>query len=432
MEGSKHGKTTRSPSVTSPADTRCVRLTYDLHKAIQCLSIHSSQKVVVFGCNAELKVVNVNIYSDRLTITERGSISTQALGSADGGHQHISITDIEFNPFDTNKLAVVNSLGDARVYNLTDRPQALVPVWFINNFDSYLTKTTWQNSHILATASSTGHTRLFDTRPAKSLTATFKKGQTKSATRDIKFHRSQPEIFAEVSEDGSLKIWDIRYGAAPFMYLAAAHNKKICSVDWSIYNEYHFATASIDKTVQIWDAGACSLSTDPHKSYGPESVQPVKLETIRAPHELGKVMWTTFGNNEFLATRGQMSGQESNGHIYLWEPSNPDIPVCIMRGQGTELCSDFGIIDLPLPFGRCFITGSKDGHVFVQDPQLGYFPYKHLSPTVPAISSQGHVAFHRGDVGKVSSELTSTASSPSLPAYIHKQFSKIPTSLIYE
>jgi hypothetical protein len=47
------------------------------------------------------------------------------------------------------------------------------------------------------------------------------------------------------------------------------------------------------------------------------------------------------------------------------------------------------------------LSAGRDGKVLMQDLRYGYFPNHHLSPSVTAISSQGHVAFHRGYVHKV-------------------------------
>lgn len=48
------------------------------------------------------------------------------------------------------------------------------------------------------------------------------------------------------------------------------------------------------------------------------------------------------------------------------------------------------------------LSVGRDGKVLMQDLRYGYFPNHHISPSVTAISSQGHVAFHRGYVHKVS------------------------------
>jgi WD40 repeat protein len=72
----------------------------------------------------------------------------------------------------------------------------------------------------------------------------------------------------------------------------------------------------------------------------------------------------------------------------------------------------------------------RDGKILMQDLRYGYFPSHHVSSSVTAISSQGHVAFQRGYVHKVLScicrcwrirlELTfSTPLSPSITEIQH-------------
>jgi hypothetical protein len=47
------------------------------------------------------------------------------------------------------------------------------------------------------------------------------------------------------------------------------------------------------------------------------------------------------------------------------------------------------------------LSAGRDGKLLMQDLRFGYFPNHHISPSVTAISSQGHVAYQRGYVHKV-------------------------------
>ena len=46
---------------------------------------------------------------------------------------------------------------------------------------------------------------------------------------------------------------------------------------------------------------------------------------------------------------------------------------------------------------KIMITAMKDGKLTIHDLSNAYFPHRFISSSVTAISSQGHVAFHRGN-----------------------------------
>jgi hypothetical protein len=127
------------------------------------------------------------------------------------------------------------------------------------------------------------------------------------------------------------------------------------------------------------------------------------------------------------------------GDISLWEVTSPHVPACVLKGH-TAVCSGIAWLDTSVaeydseqykslckdPKGKTATKDSsggtlaasskaydgpdrlgvyqhilsiqKDGKVIVQDVRNGYFPRQHMSSSVVAISSQGHLAYQASSV----------------------------------
>jgi WD40 repeat protein len=80
------------------------------------------------------------------------------------------------------------------------------------------------------------------------------KGHT-AVVEDIDWHAKDANLIASVSDDRSIRLWDIRTGAAKGHdhIVENAHAGDINGVSFNPVMEMTFATASADKTVAIWD-----------------------------------------------------------------------------------------------------------------------------------------------------------------------------------
>ena len=83
-------------------------------------------------------------------------------------------------------------------------------------------------------------------------TATFK-GHT-ATVEDVDWHAKDPNLFGSVSDDRSIRLWDIRDPSTGQKHIVEnAHNADIYGIAFNPKLEMTFATASADKTVAIWD-----------------------------------------------------------------------------------------------------------------------------------------------------------------------------------
>ena len=153
------------------------------------------------------------------------------------------------------------------------------------------------------------------------------------------------------------------------------------------------------------------------------------------------------------------------GEISVWDVNMPNIPICILKGHSSEACTGISWIDTPsssssssssssqsssipssssigynpkmintknttisknvhspinsisshsasstisrgcsddwLDVHQHILSSGKDGRLMVQDLRNGMFPRQHISRAMATISSQGHVAYQRGEVSRV-------------------------------
>jgi WD40 repeat protein len=80
------------------------------------------------------------------------------------------------------------------------------------------------------------------------------KGHT-ATVEDIDWHAKDSNLIASVSDDRSVRLWDIRNGATKGHdhIIENAHSGDINGISFNPVMEMTFATASADKTVAIWD-----------------------------------------------------------------------------------------------------------------------------------------------------------------------------------
>ena len=96
---------------------------------------------------------------------------------------------------------------------------------------------------------------LWDTAGAKDgicQATTILKGHT-ATVEDVDWHAKDANLLASVSDDASLRIWDIREPINPVHLVEKAHETDINCVAFNPQNEFILATGSADNTIGIWD-----------------------------------------------------------------------------------------------------------------------------------------------------------------------------------
>jgi histone-binding protein RBBP4 len=78
------------------------------------------------------------------------------------------------------------------------------------------------------------------------------KGHT-ATVEDVDWHAKDPNLFGSVSDDRSIRLWDIREPSTHKHIVENAHDADINGISFNPKLEMTFATASSDHTVAIWD-----------------------------------------------------------------------------------------------------------------------------------------------------------------------------------
>lgn len=80
------------------------------------------------------------------------------------------------------------------------------------------------------------------------------------------FSPHTPQVIASCSTDGTIKIFDLRQpqSSAPNLptnpaLVVPAHASEILSIDWNKYRPFVIASASVDRTVKVWDCRMVKL-----------------------------------------------------------------------------------------------------------------------------------------------------------------------------
>ena len=431
---------TRS-SISVSSDNGAVRCSYDMRKPISTLAMSTAKsgiyKIGAAACLGDIKIIRVSHDIHAVSVTEQCCSS-----------KSVTITDICWSSVDPMNLVASYSNGSISRFNLSEKvtPFTLtctfdfdrLSTYSINRISCHPTE-----DQIIATASADGIVKLYDFRASKNISSqVLKFGQRGlGATKDVQFNPFIDNVFAEVSENGTLKIWDRRNSDKPVMSKMKAHLNHITSVSWHPSSHWILATGSKDKTAKVWDFSVCDyqVTVTPDKNSG----EPLLLHTINASSEIGRLVWTPKSTEgmklkmqlaTISTTATSLPAAAPSGHISVWDVTKPivNVPICVLKGHGVETCTSIQWLDGLLssaasapssataatastsskskkakpkegvsqsgksqPSAYFVLSGGKDGKLLIQDLSLGYHPLTHANPTVTAISSQGHVSFHR-------------------------------------
>lgn len=244
----------------------------------------------------------------------------------------------------------------------------------------------------------------------------------------------------QVSDSGCVQIWDWRMNEKPVRSRRKAHNSSVLSVAWSPLRDAVVATGSSDRTVKVWSTEDGSLE---EWDAFPSGVT-VEPYTIFAGHEVWRLHWycpDSYRTPPLLATVNNSPQLDNLGRVFVWDLVNPHLPVCTLDGHEHDLCVDFawlssssssstrsstappgpppdkvvssssrrtsaggGKSTAAAPTGwwgpgasfRGVLSVGRDGRLLVQELSSGWRPSTHMSSSVMAVSSKGHVAYHRG------------------------------------
>lgn len=361
--------------------------------------------------------------------------------------------DVHFNPFQTHQLAAITENGslslwddrmaDKFLYRInahtmpslslawnpsqpnivaTGSRDRTVKVWdittFANDADGSLT-TTNTTTLDTTTANSTAHSHVEPLHTIHTPSAVGRIRWRKTA----RFSDQLATISSSASERGDILIWKVGMPNIPACVLQGHDIEGCADFQWldtpaeaDYLQKVHQALADraknntsegnsgTDRYLQMHDkVGQILTSPDisktQRKNIGSPNVPPPipqlgspKFSRSRLPSHSGSgASLSSLDKSISRSDHGtfDMDGSEKEGKDGAEDTSED------REELRTRDPDDYGVF---LNVYQHVLSVGKNGTMLVQDVRNGYFPRQHISPCVTAISSQGHVAFQRGEV----------------------------------
>ncbi|EME26492.1 uncharacterized protein Gasu_58950 [Galdieria sulphuraria] len=271
---------------------------------------------------------------------------------------------------------------------------------FITAHERAINKVDWHNtiSYSFLSSSQDGSIRLWDLREfGKNNIPLINLCYSKSdPVRDASFSPHFPYWIGGGYESGSFLLWDIR---KPDLHLLSirAHSGLLFSVSWHPDKENVLATGGRDKIIRVWDLSQDGRTTETQSSLD------VSKEQKRSTNLLDKVSFSGWQEIFSLSTiaaiskvswrpgyEEQMASASSvlDTRISIWDIHRPYLPVISLRGhRDTVSCL------LWESSGNLLFSCSKNGAIIIQQVDKGYQPYSHLRNNVFALSTHNSIAY---------------------------------------
>jgi peroxin-7 len=141
------------------------------------------------------------------------------------------------------------------------------------------------------------------------------------------FSPHTPQIVATCSTDGTMKIFDMRlplstqpHSPAPASLVIPAHGNEILSLDWNKYRPFVLASASVDRTVKVWDCRMVKLGDT---SAGPEVGGICERELRGHEYAVRKVQWSPHYADILASASYDMTAR-------VWKTSTPALQPALL------------------------------------------------------------------------------------------------------
>ncbi|KAJ3018418.1 WD repeat-containing protein 24 [Thoreauomyces humboldtii] len=283
-------ETSLSPRDEATKSPVRIRLTSPLSAVAGCVDMDWA---VVAGREV-LKILSVYDDDVKEVLNLRGGVKLSL---------NFSINDVKWgNSFAKSTIATAATNGAVVIWDL-NRPN-------VHKLERILTEHTRAvnriNFHptepgLLLSASQDGSMRLWDLR-AKSIARNAFEGKSESV-RDVQFCPSNPWEFVAAFENGTIQKWDVRF---PAMYERKwnAHNGLALTVDWHPDGRL-VASGGRDRLIKVWDT---------------KSESRLPLYTIQTIAPVARVSWRP-GHDHQLAS----CALSTDHAVHLWDLGRPYI-----------------------------------------------------------------------------------------------------------
>lgn len=268
----------------------------------------------------------------------------------------------------SNSIALATSGGDIFLYD-ADRAQPQLQMKELNRAVPTLEFSAKTPNQLLS-GSNDGVVRLWDIRLGKKPVMSFLKNG--DATKEIKFRPWDSKKFAVIYNSGVVQRWDLRNPQAADRKLSA-HTGAGSSLDWHSDLDY-IVTGGRDQLIQVWN-----MSSD---GRNPDYV-------IQTPNPVSKVRWQTSDQppKSILNSSIASCGGRQDYNVRVWDLKRPHIPRYVLENH-TDSISEIEFVT-----DKVMRTTSKDSLFIQHDLEFEPYVVNNLSSQAIEWSSLNELTF---------------------------------------
>lgn len=308
---------------------------------------------------------------------------------------NFSNNDVTWSPLVDGVLATGATNGGVVVWNLNNAAKSKIEHVF-NAHQRTVNRVCFHSAdpNCLLSGSQDGLMKLFDLRQREAVAcATFVSNS--ESVRDVQFSPAafSHTHFASVQETGNVELWDIRRSDRPETNFIA-HDGPVFACEWHPNQEGHrwLATGGRDKTIKVWDM---TNSNKPKVLYNLHTIAPVS-----------KLKWRP-GKDLHIGSCSLVM----DFSVYVWDIMRPYVPYATFA---TRKDVSTGFAWRGEAETQEFISTCKDGSVYVHNFENdAYYPGEHYPPIGVDFNPAGDVVFSMTDfIHKYAQYLYSPNSAP--------------------
>ena len=274
----------------------------DLGESLSSVSISPDQSLVAVGGRDVFKILSWQ--------HENGWQEKRNMRVAKTKNMASRVTDIQWSGFEQTQhlIATASVNGAVVIWNL-DRVGSRSQEIVYNDHTRTVNRLCWQPSdpHILASGSQDGTVRVWDLRAGCKLTLSG----SMDSVRDVRFNPFYSYSLACACEDGNIQIWDLRKPSS-YEQKITAHQGLVLALDWHPDMRHTLASGGRDRLIKIWDVTQSKLPQ----------------HTIQTISSVTRVQWRPSHPNHIASSANLIDFD-----VHVWNIQFPYIPLSSFKGH---------------------------------------------------------------------------------------------------